>query len=1164
MVVQKNWNNTETTASASESQTQNTATVSWSFQAPTKTLTVRPNTTCTMQTKQPITRQIAINTLAAMHRRFSLPGPVQPHSRPIAEFRASANKSLDMLRQTIQSAVTREIDQVIKKYLEKFFVPAVNNIRLNLGDESVSEDQVRAICRAMLDATRLLYTTPAKPAPSPSENSDDSNSADSKIKQTTSPSHTKRKEPESEFDACFKRRKIKQEETSDSGSSSPLPLSTYRDPEKWNPNRLTQETLFIMGSHAHKVLGLGNCRGRLYTRHAGLLRYPADSSDKEWIASHNLVNAVGGKTYIMVLEDIEELANSDAYRHNSLPMLGELTGFKVPPFMLRKIKAYVMKRALSGDISNPDSPQPSTSNDDPKFKSEVKLEPDQDTYDSFDASRYTDNTRDFADVPTNKDDTDLTDIKVEDIEDIKVDGIKVEDLDEMKVDGIKVEDLDVDIKVENIDDIDGINVEDMKLEKEDFALCKQDDDQNHLVDGLLESDIEFLSRNLGNIESDADARKTIEKLTGANPDTITLVGDEFDLGPTLNTSNYSSNQTKCITVASTTSGMIHSVPVAHIQAPRITGSTVHYYTSVPQRTVHHLPAVTIQGLPQSQVLRGSVYHRQYTITGSTVHYYTSVPQRTVHHLPAVTIQGLPQSQVLRGSVYHRQYTITGSTVHYYTSVPQRTVHHLPAVTIQGLPQSQVLRGSVYHRQYTITGSTVHYYTSVPQRTVHHLPAVTIQGLPQSQVLRGSVYHRQYTITGSTVHYYTSVPQRTVHHLPAVTIQGLPQSQVLRGSVYHRQYTITGSTVHYYTSVPQRTVHHLPAVTIQGLPQSQVLRGSVYHRQYTITGSTVHYYTSVPQRTVHHLPAVTIQGLPQSQVLRGSVYHRQYTITGSTVHYYTSVPQRTVHHLPAVTIQGLPQSQVLRGSVYHRQYTITGSTVHYYTSVPQRTVHHLPAVTIQGLPQSQVLRGIPINTKTGTFSTVMSQGTASAIIGFGTRTTNATPVQYVNVSSKSFPTGNILHNAIVSRNILNRTAVTSAMSFTVNTVKQAVQTTPKISTVVTASSGDFDNISTTKDMIDNACNSSVMLKKVLTLGSAGAAKSFMMHNTQKVLSTGFANGSTPPPNVTIVSSGSTILSNAIINPTSNITSPTSGTLSATHATLSALLASNAENAQGNKN
>lgn len=80
-----------------------------------------------MLQKQPISRQIAINTLAAMHRRFSLPGPVQPHSRPIAEFRASANKSLDTLRQTIQSAVTRDIDQVIRKYLEvnTFFINAL-------------------------------------------------------------------------------------------------------------------------------------------------------------------------------------------------------------------------------------------------------------------------------------------------------------------------------------------------------------------------------------------------------------------------------------------------------------------------------------------------------------------------------------------------------------------------------------------------------------------------------------------------------------------------------------------------------------------------------------------------------------------------------------------------------------------------------------------------------------------------------------------------------------------------------------------------------------------------------------------------------------------------------------------------------------------------------
>lgn len=100
------------------------------------------------------------------------------------------------------------------------------------------------------------------------------------------------------------------------------------------------------------------------------------------------------------------------------------------------------------------------------------------------------------------------------------------------------------------------------------------------------------------------------------------------------------------------------------------------------------------------------------------------------------------------------------------------------------------------------------------------------------------------------------------------------------------------------------------------------------------------------------------------------------------------------------------------------------------------------------------------------------------------------------------------------------------------------------------------------MIDNACNSSVMLKKVLTLGSAGAAKSYMMHNTQKVLSTGFATGVTPPPNVTIVSSGNNgaLVSNGTMISSANVISPTTSTLSATHATLSALLASSVDNAQ----
>lgn len=200
---------------------------------------------------------------------------------------------------------------------------------------------------------------------------------------------------------------------------------------------------------------------------------------------------------------------------------------------------------------------------------------------------------------------------------------------------------------------------------------------------------------------------------------------------------------------------------------------------------------------------------------------------------------------------------------------------------------------------------------------------------------------------------------------------------------------------------------------------------------------------------------------------------------------------------------------------------------------------------------------------------MSQGTAS-IIGFGTRTTTATIIgtstQYVNVTSKTFPTGNILHNAIVSRNFINRGNFASVTSYSITSMRPMVHTTtPKVNTVVSSSSHDLDAISTTKDMIDNACNSSVMLKKVLTLGSAGPAKSFMMHNTQKVMSTGFANGANPPPNVTIVSTGNngSLNSNSNLSNVCNIITPTTSTLSASHATLSALLSSNGENGQNVK-
>lgn len=67
-------------------------------------------------------------------------------------------------------------------------------------------------------------------------------------------------------------------------------------------------------NRANKVLGFGQTRGRLYNKHPGLVRYTGDQEDKEWLAKNNLMPPSGGKAYIMILEDIKELAETEEYR----------------------------------------------------------------------------------------------------------------------------------------------------------------------------------------------------------------------------------------------------------------------------------------------------------------------------------------------------------------------------------------------------------------------------------------------------------------------------------------------------------------------------------------------------------------------------------------------------------------------------------------------------------------------------------------------------------------------------------------------------------------------------------------------------------------------------------------------------------------------------------
>lgn len=123
-----------------------------------------------------------------------------------------------------------------------------------------------------------------------------------------------------------------------------------REGAKWNPDRVTTNTLFIMGAKANKVLGFGQTRGRLYVRHPELIRYSGDQEDKEWLAQNNFMPATGGKAYLMILDDIKELTMMDDYKNSPNLQLNELKGFEVPSFMINKIRSYIENARTDGKI----------------------------------------------------------------------------------------------------------------------------------------------------------------------------------------------------------------------------------------------------------------------------------------------------------------------------------------------------------------------------------------------------------------------------------------------------------------------------------------------------------------------------------------------------------------------------------------------------------------------------------------------------------------------------------------------------------------------------------------------------------------------------------------------------------------------------------------------
>ena len=325
-------------------------------------------------------------------------------------------KSINLLRQFLQTKINQEIRDILQKYRQTFLEPVFTNVRQNLrNNELANELDINAIMHQVLDEAKKMFPLEndkmlAKLRQQEQDNDcgkdrqpnhhHNSNNNNQQTSTVLNSSGRPRGRPKLNRTVLKTKAKRKRNKTiisisnanhnlvtidNDATDNSTLKNKLIDDNEgKWDPSRLSTKTLvclkititvlinllslslkqFVLGSKANKALGFGAARGRLYSKHANLFRYIGDHEDKEWLHRNQLMPTTGGKAYLLVRDDIIELLNSDEYRETpgvDIDEMGE--GFTVPQSMIDKISTTMRMTGMKNHSINQQSHKSSAIND---------------------------------------------------------------------------------------------------------------------------------------------------------------------------------------------------------------------------------------------------------------------------------------------------------------------------------------------------------------------------------------------------------------------------------------------------------------------------------------------------------------------------------------------------------------------------------------------------------------------------------------------------------------------------------------------------------------------------------------------------------------------------------------------------------------------------------
>lgn len=283
----------------------------------------------------------------------------------------AAMKSLELLRANIQYLFDKEIDVVIKKFSSLFFIPAIKNIKENLGESAVSEETLKNTYCSLLENSKAQYVGQIA---SPAENSlsrantpgmelSDSDSSTDNVVPTGTPSllqqALKRKLPEPNQPDTFKRQYFLQgslytqnhqysilQSLGNVQASLPYQLR----PSVLNPTvystTISPETLFILDFKAGRALGVSDFRERLANKHPEILRYCPDNQDREWLLNQKQISPLNrnGRFFLLVLDEVKKLAERNP-EYAPYLKLADLQGFKLTEFIYAKVQKLIKDSA---------------------------------------------------------------------------------------------------------------------------------------------------------------------------------------------------------------------------------------------------------------------------------------------------------------------------------------------------------------------------------------------------------------------------------------------------------------------------------------------------------------------------------------------------------------------------------------------------------------------------------------------------------------------------------------------------------------------------------------------------------------------------------------------------------------------------------------------------